>query len=408
MAFVPPKTDAPLPTVVVTGTRGSSVSYTFNDTSLYDWWQSFEPSQVDRGWTPEESTVPTLVLPPPPEEPTTVVVQAPLPPPLPAIAVGPAAPQEADLPFVVVSAAKPKPAPKPPRPRPRRSKPAPKPSRRTRPLPTRRGPRIPIEVPALVRFSLGRLAGVLALVPALFEALKNLDQDSQDKMYERLFGKRNDDRDRQRDPLADAARGRQPVEQLEPLPVVTVAADRPIETVVVTGRAPSLLPAPSPVPIYSVSPGLAGDLSPFPTPESVPDRAPRPSPSPRPEPVNAPNLQPLPFAPPEAAPVSPAVPRPFTPGTTPGLPASPLAPAPLIGNVIPFPEALPVPKPQLDKCRCNEKKKKKKKPEDRTECWGGTFTEKPRGLYKLKKYRVDCKTGEKISGIVDLRGNPIS
>lgn len=366
-----------------TGTRGSA------------------PRMYDPGVSPYEpidyAAVPEIPVPPPPTvdtPPSTVVVVAPAPQPVPAITVGVGrTPTEADLPFVTVSAPRPKPAPKP-KPRPRRSKPAPKPSRRTRPLPRRPGPRIPIEVPALVRFGLGRLAGVLALVPALFEGLKALDRDSQDKINARLFGTPGDDRERSRDPLADAARLRKPAVLDEQLPTIVVAAQRPLETVTVTGRAPARLPAPAPLPFNLVSPRLDYGFEPLPAAQNRPSPAPRPAP----EPVNAPNLFPSPLASPSPAPAPMPTPRPTPGGPRPGIPASPSLPPSIVGNVVPLPAAQPVPQPALDKCNCDSKQKKKpkKKQNGRTVCYGGTYVEKSKSLSKSPKRRVDCATGKTL------------
>lgn len=62
----------------------------------------------------------------------------------------------------------------------------------------------------------------------------------------------------------------------------------------------------------------------------------------------------------------------------------------------------PIPEPQTanDPCNCGksdkQKKRKRKKPSDRTVCYRGTYTEKPRGISKRRRERVDCKTGKPL------------
>jgi hypothetical protein len=64
------------------------------------------------------------------------------------------------------------------------------------------------------------------------------------------------------------------------------------------------------------------------------------------------------------------------------------------------PAAQPQPLQKASPCDCSSSdkkpKKKRKKQNDRTVCYRGTFVEKPRGLSKTRRERVDCKTGKPI------------
>jgi len=181
-------------------------------------------------------------------------------------------------------------------------------------------------------------------------------------------------------------------------------ADLP--TVVVTGRTPSLLPAPSPFLRPAPLPGLGYDFSPFPEPEAAPQ--PELNPYVQPRPITVPGLYESPFADPEIrtrpdpAPAPSPAPRPLpTPAPAPALPGLTF-PRPGVGagpvpGLEPQPAAAPAP-PAGGDCNCAateaDPKKKKKRKNPRTICYRGTYTEKSKSLSKRRKERVSCATGK--------------
>lgn len=319
-----------------------------------------------------------------------------------------------------IGAGKPRPRTTPkPRPRPRRSKPAPKPSRRARPGSTPRPstPRIRIPVPSWLRAAGGRLLGVASLTPAYLALLAAVSDKATRQMYERMYGVPYDDRDDDNsgrgDAFTSAPRDRGDFGELSPFP-----DEQPLPEVRVTGRAPSRVPIAEPLLIPIEDLGVGFDPRPITAPEEAPERsptprrvnepAPRPRPSPTPGLAPSPAVEPAPAPAPEPSPVTSPVPRPDL-MPEPGIFPSPFAPPSLMPRPLELPQPQPTPQEATD-CDCGDGKKgkKRKKKQPRTECWKGEFTEKATSLRKLKKLRVDCKTGEVISGLVDERGNPIS
>gem|GEM_PF-3864017 len=293
------------------------------------------------------------------------------------------------LPAVSPFGALPKPRPKPTRRAPaRRTKPAPRPSRSPRPRsPT---PRIRIPVPGL-RFFVGRMLGVAALVPIYLETLRRISDNATDNMFERIYGGPSRD-DRENEPIGPVAvtvpRIARPISPPEFLPVVTVTAPRP---------SPRPIPSPLPNPVFApVAPPLFSGL-PVPRFESVPRPAPRPQPTPRPvSPGVNPNVMPSPLQLPSplTQPIptprpSPAPARPTAPPRTPTSPTSPLTP--IKGSVLPFPGLPPTPKPELDKDPCRRPKKESKPRKDRTECKQGTYRQLKKGIVYTPRRKIPCR-----------------
>lgn len=409
-----------LPFVTITGSRGSPVAFTVNDTSLYDYWQL----AADR--MPRERDT----APPPRETPPVVAPEAPVTPPK---DIGPIIEQlppakETELenvtiraplesPFYapqpsfadVVIAGAPKRAPAPRRAPPRRSKPKPKPVRRrptTKPL-----PRIRIPVPAVLGKVVGRLFGLASLTPAYLAALAAVSDYGTRQMYERLYGVPLDDRDdsdsyqrpgnaRENAPRSDRAveSGAQPY------------IDLGIPTVRIPGTRPGSVALPEYLPFPVSGPGVGNAPEPFfePAPRNRPVEKPvdEPFPATFPEPfspgVPSPGIVPAPAPVPSPAPA----PEPFTPAVPlPGLnpiqlPGQGLQPfAPLAPDLQPQP--FPQPSTAADPCNCGgkeqSKKKRKKKSSGRSVCYRGTYVEKQRGLTKRRRERVDCKSGKPLS-----------
>lgn len=298
----------------------------------------------------------------------------------------PGAPAFSAFPTITITAARPRRAPKP-KPRPRRApKPKPKPRPRRRPLP-RKFPRIPIAVPGALRFALGRLAGLLGLVPAYMGVLKAVDTAAQDNWTNLLFGALDDDRNRDQLFGPGSARSTASVERpapdLQPLESVTVTGGR-------LGTQPVSRPARTPSPVRALEPSEL----PYPHlgPQTVPRPVPRPSPAPQPalqplgSPVNAPSLQPLTFAPPAPAPRTNPRRKP-----RPSAPPRPSPLTPFKPGVLSLPAPQPVPKPNLDKCKCPGESKPKKKRQDRTECKTGTYRQLAKGIVYTPKRTVPCQ-----------------
>ena len=181
-------------------------------------------------------------------------------------------------------------------------------------------------------------------------------------------------------------------------PRIDPGADDDIQTITITApigvpvpvRAPTFVPVELPIPRPAPS---VGEPSPWlaPNPSVVPVPGPAPQPSPFPWAAPSPGLSPTPAPAPAPAP-GPSTPTRPRPGVTP-LPS--FLPTPAL-FAQPQPN-MPVPPQKADPCNCAEKKPKKpKKKNDRTECWGGTYIEKARGLSKRRRERVDCNTGKPI------------
>lgn len=169
----------------------------------------------------------------------------------------------------------------------------------------------------------------------------------------------------------------------------------PLPEIVVTGRAPRVLPSPAWWDIPFAQPGVEADPLSFPVP-SVVDQ-PRRRPEVVDDPFTTPVGDPFPDVRTEPAPGNAVVPE--RPTRTPVDTDAPLpggGPAPELGfgpdPVIP-PPGSPT---NVDTCACPKPKKKKSNKKDRTICYGGTFTEKSKSLSKRRRYRVDCKTGKKL------------
>ena len=86
------------------------------------------------------------------------------------------------------------------------------------------------------------------------------------------------------------------------------------------------------------------------------------------------------------------------PASAPGLlldtlptPQPRISPSPKLSlGTLALPTPQPVPKEDTQ-CKCKEPKKKRRKPSDREVCYRGTFTERKRGLNKVRKERVPCQ-----------------
>jgi hypothetical protein len=63
-----------------------------------------------------------------------------------------------------------------------------------------------------------------------------------------------------------------------------------------------------------------------------------------------------------------------------------------VGYGSPLPDIGPVPQEELNRCPkgCRGRSKKRRPSTPRTECWRGTYVERPRGIVKSRKEQVPC------------------
>lgn len=298
----------------------------------------------------------------------------------------PLVPQQSGIATITIYGARPRPAPKRAVPR-RRAKPVKKPTPRRRAVP-RRFPRIPISVPGALRFGLGRLAGVLSLLPIYLEKLAQIDKAATDNWMNLLYG--HDPGDERTDVLFGPG-------SAAPRPDRSNLTAPRLETIVIATPRPRNQPyarpvgAPSPFralePFEFPDPDLGTQTVPRPVPR--PSVSARPAPSPVGSPVSAPSLQPLTFSPPVPVPRAnprtaprPAPPRPRPPAP---LPLTPFQP-----GVLSLPLPQPVPKPNPDKCKCSDSKPQKKRKE-RVECKTGTYTQLKKGIVYHPQRNIPCQ-----------------
>jgi len=177
--------------------------------------------------------------------------------------------------------------------------------------------------------------------------------------------------------------------QLQPLPVpiqsFPVETESPLQEVTVSAPRPALDLAPLAVPFLAPLGDVAALL-----PPSIAA-----------SPALSPSTNPFPFLRPSLAPsLSPArlqAPQPFVRPTVAPQPTSPLTPPrttvlplPPLGFLSPLPNLGPIPKEELDRCKCPKKKPAKKR-QPRTVCYTGTYREFATGLTKIRKRKVTCQ-----------------